>query len=475
MSKKSESLFKIVMLITDICSIVFSYVFAFFIRTNIDSRPYYFNERSIDSISTILLLIPIWIIILMSLGLYKKEVIFSKSRSKENFRLIIASGLGIMAIITVSFLKNENIFPVRLVALYTFLLCAFFLILFRSMLYITRKTFLRKGHHGIVYALIIGNNTNTKNLASYFDACPESGYRVAGIVAGAKYIPKNMRKRQYSSLKEAIKKTHPDVIFQTDSLHTEYVYKQSLNYHIPYYFVPSEDVLSSQIGELELIGNTPTIIVKTTPLDGFGKVVKRFFDIICSALALVVLAMPSLVIWLCIKLSNPKSNAFYSDYRLTKNNRKFKIYKFRSMKPEFSGMSPENAFEKMGKPELSKKYRQNGDFLENDPRITKIGNFLRRTSLDELPQFWNVLKGDISLVGPRALVPGELRTYGDRSLLLSIKSGLTGLAQVSGRREISFEERRQLDLYYIHNWSLWMDIQIIFKTFATVIRHKGAK
>ena len=129
----------------------------------------------------------------------------------------------------------------------------------------------------------------------------------------------------------------------------------------------------------------------------------------------------------------------------------------------------------MGKPELIKKYREGGDYIKNDPRVTKIGHFLRRTSLDELPQLINVLKGDISLVGPRALVPGELRDYGDRSLLLSVKSGLTGLAQVSGRRDISFEERRALDLYYIQNWSFWLDLQILFRTVAVVLTGRGAK
>lgn len=93
----------------------------------------------------------------------------------------------------------------------------------------------------------------------------------------------------------------------------------------------------------------------------------------------------------------------------------------------------------MGKPHLIKEYRENGDMIPNDPRITKLGKFLRATSLDELPQLFNVVRGDISLVGPRALVPGELRHYGDRSLLLSVKSGLTGLAQVSGRRDISLK------------------------------------
>lgn len=95
--------------------------------------------------------------------------------------------------------------------------------------------------------------------------------------------------------------------------------------------------------------------------------------------------------------------------------------------------------------------------------------------LDELPQLFNVVKGDISLVGPRALVPGELRHYGDRSLLLSVKSGLTGLAQVSGRRDISFEERRALDIYYIQNWSLSMDFRILLRTISAVIFRRGAK
>ena len=121
-----------------------------------------------------------------------------------------------------------------------------------------------------------------------------------------------------------------------------------------------------------------------------------------------------------------------------------------------------------------KEYRKNGDQLVNDPRISQIGRFLRSFSLDELPQLMNVLKGDISLVGPRALVPSELRQYPQKHLILSVKSGLTGLAQISGRRDISFDDRRALDIYYVHNWSLWLDIQIIFKTIWYVLFRKGA-
>lgn len=145
------------------------------------------------------------------------------------------------------------------------------------------------------------------------------------------------------------------------------------------------------------------------------------------------------------------------------------------MNPKYNGLSPEEAFEELGQPELITKYRENGDFLINDPRITKIGKVLRSASLDELPQLLNVLKGDISLVGPRALVPQELKDYEFKSLILSVKSGLTGLAQISGRRDISFEERRKLDMYYVQNWSIWLDLRIIIQTIYMVLAGKGAK
>ena len=236
------------------------------------------------------------------------------------------------------------------------------------------------------------------------------------------------------------------------------------------------------MGELELIGSTPVIMVKVTPLVGSAKVAKRLMDLILGTLLLLLASPVMLIIWLLIKISTPSAHAIYSEIRLSRFNQKVKIHKFRSMKINYCGMSPEAAFHKMeqeGKikdaEKLSKEYRDNGDFLEHDPRITKIGRFIRATSLDELPQLINVVKGDISLVGPRALVPGELRNYGDRSLLLTVKSGLTGLAQVSGRRSISFDERRALDLYYIQNWSVLFDLQIILRTIKAVLIRKGAK
>ena len=129
----------------------------------------------------------------------------------------------------------------------------------------------------------------------------------------------------------------------------------------------------------------------------------------------------------------------------------------------------------MGKPNLIEVYRENGDQLDKDPRFTKFGRLLRKTSLDEIPQFINVLKGDISLVGPRAIEAYEMDQYNKKNLILAVKSGLTGLAQISGRRDISFEERRRLDLYYVQNWTFFGDLVILARTISVVLFHKGAK
>lgn len=474
MKKDSTFLSRVLLVLGDILAIVFSFFFAYYFRTHLDYRPYFFESNILGFILEIVLLIPVWIIVLASLGLYSKNILARQSRSKEITRLLVASIVGVMSIISFDFFGSSDLFPVRTVAIYSLILCFFFLVLNRSIFRLVRDLRFRHGH-GTLRAVVIGNNKNTDYLTDYISSTPESGYELVGIVASRKYFPKDLLDKQYSSVKDALRYAKPDVIFQTDERQTEYVYQQSVNRHVIYYFVPSESALSSQLGELELVGNTPTLRVNATPLSGNSRYLKRFFDILLGIIIFIFALIPMFFVWLIIKLSDLRHPAIYSEDRLSQYNRKFKIYKFRSMKPEFSGMSPEEAFKKMGHPELIKKYRRNGDYLPNDPRITRIGHFIRKTSLDELPQLWNVIRGDISLVGPRALVPGELKTYGDRSLLLTVKSGLTGLAQVSGRRDISFEERRSLDIYYVKNWSLGLDFQILLRTVKAVFKHEGAK
>lgn len=476
MQKKSDFILRLCLIIGDAVAIILSFAFAYFIRTHISNTPFYFESQLGNFTFSVIYLVPILIIILAMLGLYKKNICINNRNNilSELFRILIAAVLSVTTLITYSFFKNEEIFPVRIIAVYAMILCFLTIVFERNIIRFIARQIFRKDY-GTKRVIIIGNNNNTTHLASYISSNPESGYHLAGIIAGKKFIPKKLKTHQYSSLKEAIKKSHPDVIFQTDEKNTSYVYKQAVERHIWYYFVPSETALSTNLGELELIGNTPAMLVKTTPLVGGGAVVKRVFDIIFSLVAIILALIPMGIIWLISKLSDVKHSPIYAANRLTRYNKKFKCYKFRSMKPEYSGMTAEEAFIKMGKPELIEKYRRDGDYMKNDPRITKLGKFLRKTSLDELPQLFNILKGDISLIGPRALLPNELKTYGDRSLILTVKSGLTGLAQVSGRRDISFEERRALDIYYVKNWSLFMDLKIFFKTIAAVIKGEGAK
>ncbi len=474
MKKDPGLIFHAFLIFGDACAISLSFLVAYWIRIHLDQRPFYFTANPWGFVGSILLLLPVYIIILAAFGLYHKMIFLGRNRWSEVGRLCLASIVGVMAIITYDFFFRVDLFPVRIMALYAVISCFFFLCLFRGIVRYVRRHIMKK-RKLTLRALVVGSTNNTESLCDYIASFPESGFTLAGVVAAAKYIPKDLKRKQYSSLKEALKRARPDVIFQTDERHTEYVYRQAVNRHLLYYFVPSSTMLTSQMGNLELVGNTPAILVRATPLIGSAKFVKRFFDIVLSALGLILAAIPMLIIFIVQKSTNPQAPAFYADIRLSRYNHRIKVYKFRSLKPEYNGMSPEEAFLKMGKPQLIKKYRANGDMLANDPRITKFGRFLRATSLDEMPQLWNVLKGDISLVGPRALVPGELHHYGDRSLLLSVKTGLTGLAQVSGRRDIPFDERRALDIYYIRNWSLWLDLRIILRTIGAVILRKGAK
>lgn len=482
--KKDSSVvfFRFCLMLGDSLAIIASFLFAYLIRTKIDSRPYYFVSDPLKFTFSVAVMVPVWLIILAILGLYNKKIFLGRSHWHETSRLLAASVIGVMFLISFDFFLEGDLFPVRLIAFYAMIICFFSLTIVRFLLKVIRRIILQQ-RIGSLRAIIIGNTKATSRLISQMLDYSEEGYRVVGVVAGNQFIPKEYRKKlQYSSLKEALKKCEADVIFQTDEKQTEYVYRQSINHHLHYYFTPSETTLSTSMGELELIGSTPVIMVKATPLVGSAKVAKRLMDLILGTLLLLLASPVMLIIWLLIKLSTPRAHAIYSEIRLSRFNQKVKIHKFRSMKINYCGMSPEAAFHKMeqeGKikdaERLSKEYRDNGDFLEHDPRITKIGRFIRATSLDELPQLINVVKGDISLVGPRALVPGELRNYGDRSLLLTVKSGLTGLAQVSGRRSISFDERRALDLYYIQNWSVLFDLQIILRTIKAVLIRKGAK
>ncbi|MGL5059500.1 MAG: sugar transferase [Microcoleus sp.] len=196
-----------------------------------------------------------------------------------------------------------------------------------------------------------------------------------------------------------------------------------------------------------------------------GEFFKRLFDILFSLAVLILFAPVYLLLALSIALSSP-GPIFYIQERVGKNRKMFYCLKFRTMVENADDILLE-IMEKS--PHLRQEFEDNFK-LKQDPRITWIGRFLRMTSLDEFPQFWNVLKGDMSVVGPRPLVEEELPRYGNHiNKVLTIRPGITGLWQVSGRNDIPYPRRVQIDLYYAKEKNLWMDMWIVFKTIGVVI------
>ena len=194
---------------------------------------------------------------------------------------------------------------------------------------------------------------------------------------------------------------------------------------------------------------------------------KRMFDIVSSFIALIIMSPLFIIIAIAIRLES-NGKAIFGHTRMGKNGISFKVYKFRSMY--------ENSEEIFGNftDEQKKEYYKNFK-LDNDPRITKVGKFIRRTSLDELPQLINIIKGDMSVVGPRPIVEKEIEKYGVYfHKAFSVKSGLTGYWQANGRSNTSYDERIKMDCYYIDNRSFWLDIKIIFKTVISVFKKEGA-
>ena len=475
MRKEPGFAYRIFLILGDALAIVFSFGFSYYFRTHIDSRPYYFTSEIRDFILSQVLLLPIWLIILTSLGLYSRGVL--SRRGKEYWRLFLASILGVMTIITYDFFASAyvtrgSLFPVRTIAIYAMIFNFIILLITRTIIRALRQFFLSR-NVGLIRTLIVGDSDNTTQLLE--GITPDTGFKVVGVVASDKYVPEEWRKRQYDDINTAMSRLRPHAVIHAGSKDIELTNKIATDHHALYYYSPAEDSIIVQSGNVEFVAAVPIVLVRATPLSGAAKIYKRIMDIILGLILTILAAIPMLIIFIIQKIIDPKAPAIYKDTRLTRYNREFPLLKFRSMKQEYCGLTPEQAFEKMGKPELSERYRKQGDYIKNDPRYTKFGAWLRKTSLDEIPQFLNVLKGDISLIGPRALQPVELKNYGDRGLLLTVKSGLTGLAQVSGRRNISFRERRALDIYYVQNWTPALDAQIFFRTIASVLHHDGAK
>ena len=195
--------------------------------------------------------------------------------------------------------------------------------------------------------------------------------------------------------------------------------------------------------------------------------IKRVIDVILASVALILLSPLFAIIAIAIKIDS-KGPVFFAHKRIGKNGKIIKLYKFRSMV-----INAEELI-KSFTPEQMKEYKENYK-LTNDPRITKVGKFLRKTSLDELPQLINIINGDLSIIGPRPVIADELEKYGtNKDKFLSVTPGLTGYWAANGRSNTTYEQRMEMELYYIDNLSLKMDIKVFFKTILSVVKKEGA-
>jgi exopolysaccharide biosynthesis polyprenyl glycosylphosphotransferase len=481
MKSNASLIYSFILIVGDFLALVAAFVTAYVLRVSLSNEPIATPVHASTYLGIFLTLLPFWILIFALMGLYNTSIY--ERRFSELGRLLIGSFIGLLFVISYAYAVNKPVFPAHLVPVYGFGLAFLFLVIYRNLAREIRALLFRFDI-GITNILIVGNTQIARELVdSLFDS-RFSGYRILGVVSSKKQAYAHFPDLAvFEDFDGAISKLKPqDIhgIVQTELYSSgernNRILEFAQTHHISFRFVPGNSELFFGNIDVELFrSQIPVIAVHQTALIGWGRIVKRVLDIVLSSVGIIIALPFMLIIAVLAKSFEPTSPLLYKDPRLTRFGSTIKVLKFRSMKKAYNNMSPEEAFAKMGKPELAQKYRANGDFLRKDPRISFMGRFLRRTSLDELPQLFNIFKGDISFVGPRALVPFELEKYDKKDLILSVKSGLTGLAQVSGRRDISFEERRKLDLYYVQNWSLWMDLIIILKTIRVVFKRSGAR
>lgn len=478
MKNNATQIYNLLLMVGDFFALVAAFVAAFILRVTLSNAPIAHAVPALTYLKIFLLVLPFWILIFALLGLYNNSI--HEKRFIELGRLLIGSFIGLLFVIFLSFLSDKPLFPAKLVPIYGFALGFLFLVIFRNLARLIR-TELFAFKVGLNNVLIVGNTVMTAELVDLLVNSRQSGYNIIGVIGSKHALGRHVDVPTFPQFKTALEliKEPVHTIIQTELYADENRNRDLLEYaqvnHVAYRFVPGNTELFVGNLDVQLFkGSIPVIAVHQTALIGWGRIVKRIFDVIISLIAIIIASPVMLLIAALIKLSDG-GPVFLRQVRLTRFNNKFRVFKFRSFRQAYNGMTPEEAFIKMGQPELIVPYRKNGDQIPDDPRISRIGKFLRRSSLDELPQLFNVLTGDISLVGPRALIPQELSVYEKRHTILSVKSGLTGLAQVSGRRNISFEERRKLDIYYVQNWSFWMDLMILMKTIRVVLERTGAE
>ena len=457
--KKSELILSVLLVPVDYLMLVVAGLTAYGLRTRIiaDFIPVQFAARLPFEKYLLIVLVVASVFILMYAisGLYALRA--TRRFIEEFTRVAIASSAGLMAVIIYIFLRAE-LFNSRFLVVVAWALGIFFVTFGRWLMRRIQRWLVIRHGMGAHQVLVIGDDEITEHVTGLMKSDPGLGYRIIKQLA---HPDLDEIKNILENIDEVIL-TNPnypsDRIIELIELCHEH--------HLGFRFVPNLYQTLTKNYALDTFSGVPFVELRRTALDGWGRVFKRAIDIIGSIAILIILSPFFLIIIFLIKIDSAGS-AIYRSMRVSRG-RRFIFYKFRSMQNGADELKPSLA---------SLNERKDSPYfkMRRDPRVTRIGRFLRRYRLDELPQLWNVLKGDISLVGPRPHLPHEIAQYEKHhKRVLAIKAGITGLAQISGSSDLPFEEEVALDTLYIETWSLWLDTKILMLTLLKLVRDRSA-
>ncbi len=468
--KKSELFFGMLLVPVDFTMIVAASVLAYWLRFTpsiIELKPVLFDFPFNDYLKVALAIAPLFVLIFAFEGLYSMKA--TRTFWREFFKIIFSVTVGITIIILIIFLQRKW-FSSRFVILTAWLMAVALITLARFAINFLQKLLLIYRGIGVHRLVLIGSGSFCDTSTREFKDHPELGYK---IITRENTI-------DIDSLRRIHKEKGIDEILVCDPDITMAELRQASDFcqrnRIEFKFIPAILQSISTNFDIKVLFDEPIIEIKNTTLDGWGKITKRAFDVIGSALGIIVTSPFMLAAAIAIKLDSRGPIIFKNERVGHEGN--FNLLKFRYMKLEHctSDQNPnleeaialENNLIDRSSVRKGPVYK-----IKNDPRKTRVGKIIEALSIDEIPQLFNVIKGDMSLVGPRPHQPREVEKYETwQRRTLSIKPGITGLAQISGRSDLSFTDEARLDIFYIEKWSLWLDIEVLFKTFFVLLKKR---
>lgn len=467
--KRSELFFSAIQVPVDYAMIVLAALTAFVIRDIpqiVTFQPKLYNFPFDSYIKIILMVTPVFMLIYALNGLY--DIRATRKFWKETLKVFNATSIGLVIIIVAIFLKREW-FSSRFIILSAWMIAVSYVVIARYLIQLIQKWLLRSRGIGVHRLLLIGSNGKLDAISKLIKRNKNLGYKIVDQISQV-HLREIKDIKQEKGIDEIIL-CEPSV---TDDEQEKLIDYCTIN-NIKYKFIPT--TLQTSKFEIGMLSGEPLIEVRNTPLDGWGRICKRILDVFFAVLGIIITSPITILTAIAIKLDSC-GPIIYKNKRIGSDGKEFFVYKFRYMKWDQCVTSENPNLEKALKLEkdlIAKQSVRKGPLykIKKDPRKTRVGNFIEKLSIDELPQFFNVLLGTMSMVGPRPHQKREVEKYMDyHRRLLTIKPGVTGMAQVSGRSDLDFEDEYRLDLYYIENWSLWLDIQICLKTVGVLFRKR---